>query len=166
MPGELIWADYVILAIVGVSALISVARGFVREALSLAGWVAAVWISFAFSSPVAELLAQQVAVPSARQALAALALFTVTLLATGIIIYLVGLVVSKTGLSGTDRAMGMVFGVARGGVIVMILVLLAGLTPIPNDPWWRESQLLPAFQTLAVEVRAHLPAEIADHIHY
>lgn len=166
MPGELIWADYVILAIVGVSALISVARGFVREALSLAGWVAAVWIAFAFSSPVAELLAQQVAVPSARQALAALALFTVTLLATGIIIYLVGLVVSKTGLSGTDRAMGMVFGVARGGVIVMILVLLAGLTPIPNDPWWRESQLLPAFQTLAVEVRAHLPAEIADHIHY
>ena len=166
MPSELIWADYAILAIVGISALISIVRGFVREALSLAGWIAAVWVAFAFSSPVAALLENQVAVPSARQALAALALFTATLLVTGIVTYFVGLVVERTGLSGTDRAMGMVFGIGRGAVIVLILVLLAGLTPIPRDPWWQRSQLIPPFQRVAMEVTSFLPAEIAVYLQY
>ncbi|MGB5427382.1 MAG: CvpA family protein, partial [Gammaproteobacteria bacterium] len=59
-----------------------------------------------------------------------------------------------------------VFGVARGGVIVAILVLLAGLTPLPQDPWWQDSQFLGYFQELAMWLRSYLPNEIADSISY
>jgi membrane protein required for colicin V production len=59
-----------------------------------------------------------------------------------------------------------VFGMARGAVIVAILVLLAGLTPMPHDPWWHESHLLKYFQDFALWMRNYLPKEIADNISY
>lgn len=162
----MIWIDYVILGVVGLSALISVVRGFIKEALSLLGWIAAIWIGLAFSEDIGALLADNISVPSVRIALAFFALFIATLFVAGLIIYLVGLLVQKTGLSGTDRMLGVIFGVARGVLIVGILVLLAGLTPLPNDPWWRESILVPHFERLAVEIRGLLPADIAQHFEF
>lgn len=162
----MIWIDYAILGVVGLSALISVIRGFIREALSLLGWIAAIWIGLAFCEDLGALLADKISVPSVRISLAFFALFVATLFATGLIIYLVGLLVQKTGLSGTDRMLGVIFGVARGVIIVGILVLLAGLTPLPNDPWWRESILVPHFERLAVEIRGLLPADIAQYFEF
>lgn len=162
----MIWIDYAILGVVGLSALISVVRGFIKEALSLLGWIAAIWIGLAFSEDIGALLADKISVPSVRIALAFFALFIATLFVAGLIIYLVGLLVQKTGLSGTDRMLGVIFGVARGVIIVGILVLLAGLTPLPNDPWWRESILVPHFERLAVEIRGLLPADIAQHFEF
>ncbi|MCG8099299.1 MAG: CvpA family protein, partial [Candidatus Thiodiazotropha taylori] len=74
--------------------------------------------------------------------------------------------VASTGLSGTDRMIGIFFGVARGAVMVAILVLLAGLTPFPNDPWWSESRLIPYFQEMALWLKGFLPSDIADNFHY
>lgn len=162
----MIWIDYAILGVVGLSALISVVRGFIKEALSLLGWIAAIWIGLAFCEDLGALLADKISVPSVRIALAFFALFVATLFATGLIIYLVGLLVEKTGLSGTDRMLGVIFGVARGVIIVGILVLLAGLTPLPNDPWWRESILVPHFERLAIEIRGLLPADIAQYFEF
>jgi membrane protein required for colicin V production len=62
--------------------------------------------------------------------------------------------------------LGVVFGVARGAVIVGILVLLAGLTPLPSDPWWRESMLVPHFERFALEIRGLLPAEVAQYFEF
>lgn len=162
----MIWIDYAILGVVGLSAFISVVRGFLKEALSLLGWIAAIWIGLAFSEDVGAQLADKVTVPSVRIALAFFSLFIATLFITGLIIYLVGLLVQKTGLSGTDRMLGVIFGVARGAVIVGILVLLAGLTPLPGDPWWRESMLVPHFERFALEMRGLLPAEIAQYFEF
>ncbi|MDX1512811.1 MAG: CvpA family protein [Gammaproteobacteria bacterium] len=162
----MLWIDYAILGVIGLSALISVVRGFIKEALSLIGWIAAIWIGLAFSEDLAVLLEDKISVPSVRMALAFSALFIATLLLTGLIIYLVGLLVQKTGLSGTDRMLGVIFGVARGSVIVGILVLLAGLTPLPDDPWWRESVLVPHFERLAIEIRGLLPPDIARHFDF
>ena len=67
----------------------------------------------------------------------------------------------KTEITGTDRALGVIFGIARGIVIVAILVLFAGLTALPKDPWWKESLFLPHFQVLAVEIQNLLPPEVA-----
>ena len=66
----------------------------------------------------------------------------------------------------TDRALGVVFGIARGIVIVAILVLCAGLTALPKDPWWKESLFLPHFQVLAEEIRSLLPPEVAALFQY
>ena len=160
------WPDFILLAIVALSALVSLFRGFIREALALLGWVAAVWIAISFSAPLAALFAGAIELPSMRLALAYLLLFIGTLMVAGILVWLVGLLVEKTGLSGTDRLLGAVFGLARGVIIAAILVLLAGLTPLPRDPWWRESALLPHFQKVAEQLRAALPSEVARYIKF
>ncbi len=160
------WLDFLLLGIVLLSAVISLMRGFIREALALAGWVAAVWIAITFAGQLAELFAATIELPSMRLALAYLLLFIGTLVISGIAVWLVGLLVEKTGLSGTDRLLGMVFGLARGVIIAAILVLLAGLTPLPRDPWWRESVLLPKFQAIAEQLRAALPAEVAGYFNF
>jgi len=162
----MIWVDYVIVSIVGISAIISIFRGFLREALSLSGWVIALWVSLTFSADLAELLAGQIAVPSVRQAVAFFALFIGILLLTAIAIWFAGLLIDKTGLTGTDRMLGVLFGVARGVVVVALLVLMAGLTPLPQDPWWKESLFLPHLESVAREIRQLLPAEIAGRLNY
>lgn len=160
------WIDIVILALIALSAILSLFRGFVKEALALATWLVALWIAIAFYEDLAAWLSQWIELVSAQKITAFAILFIVTLLVGAGINFMAGKLVSKTGLSGTDKMLGIVFGVARGGVIVAILVLLAGLTPFPQDPWWQESQFLGYFEDFAMWMRAFLPAEIADNITY
>ena len=160
----MIWIDYAILAIVGISGVVSLMRGFIREALSLAGWVAAFWCALAFSGEVAGWLDGHVSVPSVRVGIAFAAIFFGVLLLCGIVLRFAGQLVEQTGMSGTDRTLGIVFGVLRGIVITGLLVLLAGLTPLPQDPWWDQSLFLPHFVELANEIRAFLPQDLQQHL--
>lgn len=160
------WIDVVILALIALSAILSLFRGFVREAVALITWLVALWVAMAFYEDLATILSQWIPVPSAQKITAFAVLFICVLLVGAIINFLAGRLVDKTGLTGTDKMLGIVFGVARGGVIVAILVLLAGLTPLPQDPWWQDSQLLGYFQELALWLRNYLPSEIADNINY
>jgi membrane protein required for colicin V production len=148
------------------TAVVSIIRGFVREALSLAGWILAFWVALSFTRELAMLLEGYIGVPSARLALAFLGLFLATLLLTALVNFLAGQMVERTGLSGTDRVLGVVFGMIRGAVIVAILVLLAGFTAAPEDAWWSRSYLLHHFQELALWVRGFLPPDIAAQIRY
>ena len=158
------WLDYVILAIVLVSTLVSLFRGFVREALSLAFWVIAFWVAQMFFRELAVPLGQWIPAPSVRLASAFAIIFFVVLLLGGLVTFLIAKLIDATGLSGTDRVIGMLFGAARGALIVAGLVLLAGLTPMPSDPWWQESQLIGHFEDLASWMRGLLPADFADRI--
>jgi len=160
------WVDFVLIGIISVSLLISLVRGFVREALSLAAWVLAFWVSWTFFRELAVHLEPWVSVPSLRLGLAFAVLLLVTLILGAMVNFLISQLVERTGLTGTDRLLGMFFGVARGVVLVAILVLLAGLTPIPNDPWWQESRLIPYFQELAVWLRGFLPVDVAKMFNY
>ena len=160
------WADIVILAIIGISALISLWRGFLREVLSLLAWILAFWVAFSFTPLVAPLLEPYVDVPSIRFILGFAGLFVLTLLAVSLLGHIVVKLVGRTGLTGTDRMLGLLFGMARGGVVVLLLVLLAGLTRVPQDPWWDEARLLAHFQRAALWVREYLPDSIAEHIRY
>ena len=160
------WVDIVILAIITISAIVSLLRGFVREALSLGTWIIAFVIGFTFSAPLSVYFAELISIPSLQLAAAFAVLFLATLALGAWINYLAYKLVDKTGLSGTDRILGILFGAARGGVIVIVLVLLAGLTPLPKDAWWRQSTLLDSFQEMALWVRDYLPGEIAGKIAY
>ena len=162
----MIWVDYAILAIVGISGVISLMRGFIREALSLVGWVAAFWVAIAYCDWAATLLDGYVTAPSVRMGIAFAVLFVGVLLLCGIVLRLAGVLVDKTGMSGTDRSLGIVFGVMRGVVIAGFLVLIAGLTPLPADPWWRQSMFLPHLVRLANEVRPLLPEEVRQRIRF
>lgn len=160
------WVDFVLLGIICVSLLISLARGFVREAFSLAAWILAFWVSWTFFRELAVHFEPWVSVPSLQLGLAFATLLLVTLILGAMVNFLVSQLVEKTGLTGTDRLFGLFFGVARGVLLVAILVLLAGLTPLPNDPWWQESQLIPYFQELAVWLRGFLPVDVAEMFNY
>ena len=140
------WADWAIIAIVGVSALISVARGFVREALSLAVWVAALVVAMNFYHLLAQQFTNLIDTPSLQLIAAWATLFIATLIVGMLATYLIGRLVKATGLSGTDRLIGMLFGVARGLILVLvILVLLPKALPVDEDPWWRQSTMIPHF---------------------
>ena len=160
----MIWIDYAILAIVGISGVISLKRGFIREALSLASWVAAFWIALEFSGEAAVRLDGYIEGLSERVGVAFVVIFFGVLLLCAIIIRLVGQLVEGTGLSGIDRTLGTVFGVLRGAVITVVLVLLAGLTPLPRYSWWDQSLLLPHFVELGNELRAFLPPDVQQQI--
>jgi membrane protein required for colicin V production len=160
------WIDIAIIALIVLSAVLSLFRGFVKEALALASWLVALWVAMIFYENVASMLARWISDPSLQKIIAFSALFIAVLLLGAVVNYLAGKLVTKTGLAGTDRMLGVVFGMARGAVIVAILVLLAGLTPMPHDPWWHESHLLKYFQDFALWMRNYLPKEIADNISY
>lgn len=160
------WVDFVILGILGISILISLWRGFTREAFSLAGWVVAVWVALMFSDKLEPLLRSHIGTPSLRLIVAFAILFLLTLLVAAFVGHLMVELVKKTGLSGTDRIIGVLFGLARGIVLVTVLVLLAGFTSLPRDPWWKQSMLLHYFQDLAIWTRGWLPPEISRNIRY
>ncbi len=162
----MVWVDYAIIIIVTLSALISVLRGFVKEALSLVAWVLAFWVAFTFHQNLATILTQYIDTPSLRLISAFALLFVVTLIIAAIVNNLISTLVKKSGLTGTDRMLGVIFGIARGVVIVAILVLMAGLTQLPADPWWQDSIFIKHFQEMAIWLKGFLPEDIADNFHY
>lgn len=160
------WLDIVILAVVLLSTVISLVRGFVREAFSLAVWVLAFWVSWSFFRDLEVPLREWISSPTARLGIAFAALMVVTLVLGGLVNFLIIQLVERTGMSGTDRLVGMVFGAARGILLVAVIVLLAGLTTLPDEAWWRESQLVAYFEELALWLRDLLPPEIAERFRY
>jgi membrane protein required for colicin V production len=157
------WADYCIIGALGLSILMGLWRGFVAEVLALAGWVAAIWVAWRFGADVAGHLAA-VDAPSIRLLLGYGICFMVVLLIGAIVTFLMRKVIAGSGLSGNDRLLGMVFGLVRGLALVTVAVLLLGFTPLPRDPWWHESRLLPAFQGYAQWLSAQLPPEALKYL--
>lgn len=163
---ELNWADFAILGIILLSTLISLIRGFIKEAVSLATWVLAIWVALKYTPFVASHLVELVDVPSLRLGIAGITLFIATLIVGGLVNYIIGELVEKTGFTGTDRTLGVVFGALRGVLVVALIVILAALTPIPQDPWWKQSYLLPIFQEKITLYKAYLPEQIAENFDF
>lgn len=162
----MIWVDFVIIGIIALSAFISLMRGFTKEALSLVVWVAAFWVAWLFFRDLSVILEPWIALQSARLGASFLILLLLTLMIGGMVNFLVAQVVKKTGLTGTDKMIGVLFGAARGVLLVAIVVLLAGLTPLPDDEWWQQSALISHFKDLAIWLRDLLPPDIAKRFSY
>ncbi len=151
-------ADWVLIAVIVISALISLKRGFVKEVLSLIVWVTAIAVSFLFGEKLAVLLQDQITTPSLRLTVAMAILFAATLVVGAMVNYLIAELVRMTGLSGTDRFFGVLFGAARG-VMVVLVVLIFMPSTFQQDSWWRQSTLIPHFLTMESWAR-----ETADEI--
>ena len=162
----MVWVDYLIIGIIAISACISIVRGFIKEVLSLLSWILAIWVGVMFHPQMSTLLADYISTPSIRLFLAFFTLFTITLVLCAMVNHMITQLVEKTGLTGTDRALGVIFGLLRGVAIVTVIVLAAGVTPMPHDAWWQQSLLMEHFENLALWLRDLLPADIAQHIHY
>lgn len=162
----MIWPDYFLLAIIAISSLLSLWRGFFKEALSVITWVVALSVAILYFKPMGDLLSGLISSPTVRNITGFALLFICVLILGGILNYLVSQLVSKTGLTGTDRALGIIFGLLRGVVIGALIVMLAGLTTLPQEQWWLDSRLISYFQDLALWIRSFLPDSVAQHISY
>ncbi len=160
------WFDIAILTIVLISTLISLIRGFVKESISLASWLIAGFIAMTYYLVLSSYLLPYIESPTISQAVAFAILFITTLIVGAIINYMISQLVSKTGLSGTDKMLGMIFGAARGILIISMIVLFAGLTPMPSEVWWQESQLIPMFMDVAVWIQQWMPQDIAGRFKF
>lgn len=133
-------ADGVILAIIAVSALFGVFRGFVREAFALAGWVVAYAVAQVFHVPLEPLLTDHVATPSLRLIAAWGGLFVVTLLLVSLAGYMVRSLLEAAGVTAVDRGLGGLFGLIRGGILVLAALVM--MAPFVNrDDWWQQARL-------------------------
>ena len=141
---ELANLDWAILAILLVSTILSAFRGFVREALALGSWILAVIVARWFAPMLSMHLSPYIDMASARTLMAYGILIVGTLIACGLLTRVLSELIRVSGLSATDRLLGMVFGFLRGALLVLLgVAALHYFTPVAQDPWWQSSRLVP-----------------------
>lgn len=158
------WADWLILGVLLLSAVVSLLRGLVVEVASLAIAIAGALLAFHFASPVAEQFLQGVEVVPLRTGIAALAIYVLTSLIGAMVLYLIKRLIQTAGLSGTDRLLGLVFGVARGLLVVVALYWVGMLVRFDQSPWWQQSRLLPGVAQASGALLLFLPANVREMI--
>jgi membrane protein required for colicin V production len=156
--------DLALLAVILVSALIGLARGLLRETLSLIAWIAALGIAWIYHGEVAELLTAQIEQPSVRLGVAFVGIVLVVLILGAILGSLVSLLIRKAHLGALDGALGFVFGAARGALLVAMGVYLASLTPMPEEDWWQRSHTIGQFQAVADWVLSLVPPQLQEQL--
>jgi len=158
--------DIAVIVVITLSALIGVWRGVIREVFALAAWIAALVSMFLFGDKLGKML------PFAQDTLwlRTLAGYTLVFIGVFIVLSIAGFLFSKVvnaiGLSFLDRALGMMFGVLRGALIVVLLVFVAGATTLPQMSWWRDSVTAKPLATIAAILRSKLPDDLAKRIKF
>lgn len=158
--------DYAVIAIVAFSALLSITRGLVFEIVSLLAWIIAFFVASRYSINVAPLLSDWVADESIRTLVAFSLTFFLTLTVTMLASRLLSLLVKGIGLGLIDRMLGALFGIVRGAVIVLFLVIAAGFTPLPQQPFWQQAVLSKPLEILAADVIPWLPEKFRELINF
>ncbi len=156
--------DMLIVGVIAVSALIGLFRGFFPELLSLLTWVIAIWSGWNFSDVVEPYLSGKLNSAFLELWVSRGVIFIAVLLIGGLVGQVVALLIRKTGLSGTDRTLGLMFGLVRGVVIFGIAVLFAGAIDLDREAWWQESKTIPYGAGVADWLRGMLPEELSQHL--
>ncbi|HJP39227.1 MAG: CvpA family protein [Gammaproteobacteria bacterium] len=146
--------DYLLIAVFLLSALLGLLRGLVKEALSLLSWILAIWSAVRFGATVAEMIPSLADGSYIEVWVARIIVLLAVLILSGLLTRLIAIVIHQSGLSGTDRVVGMVFGMARGIVVVSLVVLMLDAAGFDQDSWWQESKLIPYAASLAERLGA------------
>jgi membrane protein required for colicin V production len=158
--------DFIVIGIVGVSTIAAFMRGFVRVAASLAAWVLGLLAALDFSGGFGAMLPDFGETPTTRYVVAFVLILLVVLIAGALIGFVISRLLQAIGLGFLDRFLGAVVGLARGLIMVVFLVLLAGLTTLPAKDWWQNAWLSPPFTMAALSLRPWLPKPWAERLDY
>lgn len=158
--------DYAVLGVVAASAALGFWRGVVSEVLALVAWVAAFVAARTWAGAVGASFDGTVAEPVLRYAVGFLIVLigVLALFAAGRL--LLSALLRAAGLGLADRILGAGFGVARGLLIVLAAVLVAGMTALPKSQWWRDARLAPPLETAVIAAKPWLPEQMGGRIHY
>lgn len=158
--------DYAVLAITGLSALRGLWRGLLGEIFGLAGWIVAFFVACAFVARVEPWMPQNWPGGTVTRWLAAFIVIMIgVLLIASVANALLGRLVRASGLTGIDRSLGLLFGLLRGIAFVLVLAILAGLTKLPEQPFWRDALLWPYVEALVQMLKPFLPTALAGYVH-
>lgn len=158
----MIWVDYIVIAIIVVSTIISLMRGFVRQLISLFSWVLAFYIALRFGPALSAHLADYITLEPARRGIAFFLLFVVVVLFGSLVGLMASKLVSAANMGLGDRLLGMLFGAARGIIVVLILTFFLGLSPLAEEPWWNQSPLLAYSRELMLLVLSWMPENLGE----
>lgn len=158
--------DIVTLAVVLASALAGLWRGLVREVLSLVAFAAAGVAAVLWGPLVYQALERLLDNSLLRMAIGYAGVFLLVLIGIGVINLALGTLIRNTGLAPADRGLGGLFGLLRGVLIMFVLVLGAGYTPMPAEPWWQQAWFAPPFERAALLLKAYLPETVAQWVPY
>jgi membrane protein required for colicin V production len=156
--------DFAVIGIFVLSMLIGLWRGLVYELLSLLGWPIAFVLSKLFATDIAPLL--PVLQEEIRVTVAYALVFIAALIVWAIVSRLLAKLLKAIGSDWADRALGGLFGILRGALVVLALVWLAGLTHVPEKKFWRGSLTGKTLEDAAILTKSWLPDNIAKRIHY
>ena len=159
-------ADIVILVVIALPALIGIIYGFLNIAFSLLAWALALGIAAKFTPFFSPMLGASIETPILRIMLAFTGLFIVSLVILTGIGFLIVKLLGRTGLTATDRILGLFFGMGLGAIIVLVVVFLAGFTAVPAETWWERSLLLQPFERVSVWAEKYLPESMAKYHGY
>jgi membrane protein required for colicin V production len=154
--------DYAVIAIIVLSALVGWWRGFMYELFSLIGWLAAYIVARTFSMQALPYVPVAVGPDNIRSAAAFAALFIVTLIVCAVFAWFLARLAKFAGLGGVDGKFGAIFGMLRGVLVVIALVWLAGLTDMPQLPFWRKALSSKPLQQAARYAKDYLPDNVAQ----
>jgi len=151
--------DYLILGLIVISALIGIWRGFVREALSLLIWAVAFWLAYAGATVLEVYLAGMISDQALRLAVSFVVLFLTVHIVGFIISRLLSTVIKSVGLRGVDRVAGAGFGLVRGVVVIAVVVLLVGMTPMAQEAMWQQSYMVGAIKQMLAWLQMNYPLD-------
>lgn len=159
------WIDFTILGVLALSVLVGLWRGLVSEVLSLVAWVAAFWVAWTFGPVVAAHFEHSISLPAARILLGYGLCFAVVLIVGALLRFVTRRLLSGIGLGGLDRLLGMLFGFARGVLLVTLVVFLASFTGLTRETGWQHSLLLPQFAGAAAWLGDRVPESVRRYLH-
>lgn len=158
--------DYLVLFVLVCSVVISTLRGLVKEILSLLSWIVSFVVANAYGEGLARLLPDMVPGNTTRLIVAFIALFIGVRLLMMLLTLAIDTVIKASGLTLADRGLGGLFGLGRGIVIVLAVVLVCGMTAVPQQPFWKEALFSPLAETAARTVKPFLPGDFARHVQF